>query len=73
MAAQERSLAAEAKPDRYEAVEDVNVTVIGGDPDIDGLDETDALKLLMIQGFLRDEFTRDVGRGTEYLYRIFRR
>ena len=54
----------------YEAVEDVNVTVIGGDPDTDGLDETDALKLQMIQGFLRDEFTRDVGRGTEYLYRI---
>ena len=54
----------------YEAVEDVKVTVIGGDLDIDCLDENDALKLNMIQGFLRDEFTRDVGRGTEYLYRI---
>lgn len=54
----------------YEAVEDVNVTVIGADPEVDGLDEVDLLKLQMIQGFLRDEFTRDVGRGTEYLYRI---
>ena len=54
----------------YDAVEDVNVTVIGGDPVVHGLDKADALKLEMIQGFLRDEFSRDVGRGTEYLYRI---
>lgn len=55
----------------YEAVEDVNVTVIGGDhPATAALDEAGALKLEMIRGFLRDEFTRDVGRGTEYLYRI---
>lgn len=54
----------------YEAVEDVNVTVIGGDPGTESLDETDGLKVEMIQGFLRDEFTRDVGQGTEYLYRI---
>ena len=54
----------------YDAVDDVNVTVIGADPAVDGLDEADALKLEMIQGFLRDEFTRDVGRGTECLYRI---
>ena len=54
----------------YEAVEDVNVAMIGGDVDVEGLDDVDALKIEMIQGFLRDEFTRDVGRGTEYLYRI---
>ena len=54
----------------YEAVEGVNVAIIGGDVDVEGLDDVDALKIEMIQGFLRDEFTRDVGRGTEYLYRI---
>lgn len=54
----------------YEAVEDVNVAMIGGDVDTGGLDEADALKVEMIQGFLRDEFTRDVGQGTEFLYRI---
>ena len=54
----------------YEAVEDVNVTIIGRQPDTEGIDDTDALKVEMLQGFLRDEFTRDVGTGTEYLYRI---
>ncbi len=55
----------------YEAVENVNVTVIGADhPALAALDEAEALKMEMIQAFLRDEFTRDVGRGTEYLYRI---
>ena len=54
----------------YEAVEIVKITVIGGDPEVEGLEDADALKLEMIQGFLRDEFTRDVGQGTEYLYRI---
>ncbi|MCY3958693.1 MAG: hypothetical protein OXG65_10400 [Chloroflexi bacterium] len=54
----------------YEAVKDISVATIGGQPDITGLNNDDALKIEMIQGFLRDEFTRDVGRGTEYLYRI---
>ncbi len=54
----------------YEAVEAVKVTIVGGQPDTTGLDATDALKVEMLQGFLRDEFTRDVGKGTEYLYRI---
>lgn len=54
----------------YEATEDVNVTVIGGEVDTDGLGDADALKVEMLQNFLRDEFTRDVGQGTEYLYRI---
>lgn len=54
----------------YEAVEDVNVTVIGGDVDTEGLDEDDALKVEMIHGFLSDEFTREVGQGTEHLYRL---
>lgn len=54
----------------YEAVEEVNVTVVGGDVDTEGLADADALKVEMIQGFLRDEFTRDVGQGTEHLYQI---
>ena len=54
----------------YKAVEDVKVTMIGGQPDIKGLHDGEALKVEMLQGFLRDEFTRDVGKGTEYLYRI---
>ena len=54
----------------YEAVEDVNVTVIGHQANTDGLNDADALKIEMVQGFLRDEFIRDVGQGTEYLYRI---
>ena len=54
----------------HEAVEDVNVTIIGGQPDTESLGDVDALKVEMLQGFLRDEFTRDVGEGTEYLYRI---
>lgn len=44
--------------------------MIGADADAGGLDEADALKVEMIEGFLRDEFTRDVGMGTEFLYRI---
>ena len=54
----------------YEATEEVNVTGIGFDLNTSDLDQANALKVEMIQGFLRDEFTRDVGRGTEYLYRI---
>ena len=54
----------------YEAVEDVNVAMIGGDVDTGSLDDADALKVEMIQGFLRAEFTRDVGQGTEFLYQI---
>ena len=54
----------------YEAIEDINVTGIGFDVNTSDLDPANALKVEMMQGFLRDEFTRDVGRGTEYLYRI---
>ena len=54
----------------YEAVEDVNVTMIGHQANTDALNDAHALKIEMIQGFLRDEFIRDVGQGTEYLYRI---
>jgi hypothetical protein len=54
----------------YEAVSQVNVTVIGVSPIVKELSKEETLKTRMIQDFLRHEFIRDVGKGTEYLYRI---
>lgn len=54
----------------YEATEQINVTMIGAIPNLEGLDKGEALKARMIQDFLKHEFVRDVGAGTEYLYRI---
>lgn len=54
----------------YEALEQINVTMIGAQPNIEGLDDEEVLKVKMIQDFLKHEFIRDVGIGTEYLYRI---
>lgn len=54
----------------YEAIEQVNVTIIGTPAPHDGLSKEEILKSRMIQDFLRHEFIRDVGSGTEYLYRI---
>ncbi|ENZ8140828.1 TPA: hypothetical protein ACU94I_001050 [Klebsiella aerogenes] len=54
----------------YEALEQINVTMIGQVPNVDGLNSDEALKARMLQDFLRHEFIRDVGVGTEYLYRI---
>lgn len=54
----------------YEAVELIKVTCIGFPPSIKELTKEEALKLRMIQDFLKHEFIRDVGTGTEYLYRI---
>ena len=54
----------------YEALEPINVTMIGATPNVDGLSNDEALKVRMLQDFLKHEFIRDVGVGTEYLYRI---
>lgn len=54
----------------YEALEEINVTIIGQTPKLDGLNYDEILKVRMIQDFLKHEFIRDVGIGTEYLYRI---
>lgn len=54
----------------YESIEPINVTMIGGSPNLEGLNNDEALKVRMIQDFLKHEFIRDVGVGTEYLYRI---
>ena len=54
----------------YEAVEEIRATAIGFPVDAKDLTEEESLKARMIQGFLKHEFIRDVGVGTEYLYRI---
>lgn len=54
----------------YESVEPLHITGIGLPPGHHGLDPSEQVKLEMMTDFLRDEFTRDVGNGTEYLYKI---
>lgn len=54
----------------YESIDPINVTMIGSEPNIEGLADDEILKARMIQDFLKHEFIRDVGTGTEYLYRI---
>ncbi|WP_202900602.1 hypothetical protein [Streptococcus equinus] len=57
----------------YEAREDIKVNCIGLEHDYSKLDITDSKLILisdMLNDFLRDEFSRDVGLGTEYLYKI---
>ena len=54
----------------YEATQKINVAMIGGNFEYDGLDDNERLKLQMIQNFFCHEFIRDVGKGTEYLYKI---
>lgn len=56
----------------YEAVQDINVSMIGGSsfPPNSNVSDDDKLKLDIINDFLTHEFIRDVGVGTEYLYKI---
>lgn len=61
---------------KYIALKDINVNVIGGDINysVRGItDENIILVNNLHTDFLRDEFSRDVGEGTEYLYRISER
>lgn len=53
----------------YEALADIKVASIGITPDHPDLDRDEMLKLRMLNDFLAHEFTRDVGIGTEFLYR----
>lgn len=58
---------------QYTARQDIKVNIIGGEFDYDGLGMTDKRARLiheLYNGFLRDEFSRDVGKGTEYLYKL---
>lgn len=61
---------------QYTAKYPVKVNIIGGDYDYNQLGVTDEKAILiheMLNGFLRDEFSRDVGKGTEFLYRVSER
>lgn len=54
----------------YRAKQPVKVNVIGDRFDGELLSEDERYKLSQISDFLHDEFTRDVGAGTEHLYRL---
>ena len=57
----------------YKAVREIKVNLIGGDYNYEEIGIKDKKAILINEiynGFLRDEFSRDVGRGTEYLYRV---
>ncbi len=58
---------------KYTAADQIKVNMIGGDFDYDQIGEiSEKAKLVheIYRNFLCDEFSRDVGKGTEYLYRI---
>ena len=58
---------------QYTAKSDIKVNMIGGEFDYGELGVHDEkVKLIheMYNSFLRDEFSRDVGKGTEYLYKV---
>jgi len=54
----------------YESVIDIAVSDIGLKPKIVGLSIEEQIKFPLINDFLTDVFIRDVGAGTEYLYKI---
>jgi len=53
----------------YEAKKEIKVCMVGIWEDIPFLNENENLKMRIMYNFLKDEFKRDVGIGTEYLYR----
>jgi hypothetical protein len=55
---------------QYDAVEDISVILVGLRANVDGLNKDEQVKHNLINAFMRDEFTREVGTGTEYLYKI---
>ena len=58
---------------QYTAKSDIKVNMIGGEIDYERLgvqDEKVKLVHEIYNSFLRDKFSRDVGKGTEYLYKV---
>jgi hypothetical protein len=53
----------------YESTLDIAVTAIGFNQEMATLNSDEKLKMSLINDFLTHEFTRDVGMGTEYLYK----
>lgn len=57
---------------KYRAIDNIKTNIIGGDYDYDRMnikDEKAKLVHEMLNGFLREEYSREVGLGTEHLYR----
>jgi hypothetical protein len=54
----------------YEATENITATIIGSTANIAELTEDESIKSKMLDRFFKHEFSRDVGAGAEYLYRI---
>lgn len=57
----------------YEAKKDIKTTLIGIWEEDQNLSGEENLKMRMITNSLKDLFTRDVGEGTEFLYRVSER
>lgn len=53
----------------YESTQDISVTAIGFTQETPNLNAEEKLKISLIDDFLTHEFSRDVGIGTEYLYK----
>ena len=54
----------------YESIKETKVTMISLWEDDTNLTSEENLKMRIISNFLKDEFTREVGEGTEHLYKI---
>lgn len=57
---------------KYTALQDIKVNIIGGEYDYKTLGITDRKAIVineLYNDFLKTEFSREVGKGTEYLYR----
>ena len=58
---------------KYTALKEIKVNIIGGKYDYKQLGFTNEKAILiheLFNSFLRDEFSREVGEGTEHLYRV---
>ncbi len=58
---------------RYSAIKEIKVNIIGGVYNYEKMKFTDKKAILiheLYNSYLRDEFSREVGEGTEYLYRV---
>ncbi len=58
---------------KYVSLDYIKVNIIGGQYNYSNIGIADSTAILnneLYNDFLRDEFSRDVGKGTEYLYKI---
>ncbi len=57
----------------YQSLAEIKVSIIGEWKDLIELDKEENLKMRVRSNFLKDEFSRDVGQWTEFLYRVSER